>query len=163
MVNNRACFETFVSMEPTAKGRPRVTRSGHAFTPTKTVQAEHRIQRQVSDEFPYPPLEGPLEVGIVVRLLKPKSAPKKRITWPISRPDVDNYAKLVLDALNGILWRDDSQVVELRVLKAFCTAEHPHPGIGLEVGLVLLESVATLPPTPPASAPPFCPGDDDAA
>ena len=144
-------------MEPTAKARPRVTRSGHAFTPTKTVQAEHRIQRQVSDEFPHAPLEGPLEVCIVVCLLKPKSAPKRRTVWPISRPDVDNYAKLVLDALNGILWRDDSQVVDLRVLKAFCTAEHPHPGIDLEVRLVEPEPegktqggpcLATAPPLP---------------
>lgn len=125
-------LSAFVAMEPVAKGRPRVTRQGHAYTPTATVQAEHRIQEQVARTWTQPVLEGPLEVSIIVQLLKPKSAPKRRVTWPISRPDADNYAKLVLDALNGILWRDDSQVVDLRVQKVYSESL----GIRIEVSTV---------------------------
>jgi Holliday junction resolvase RusA-like endonuclease len=38
---------------------------------------------------------------------------------PLTRPDIDNYCKAPLDALNGIVWRDDSQVVELTVSKFY--------------------------------------------
>ncbi len=113
-------FKTFVAMEPVAKARPRITRAGHAYTPSATVQAEHRIQQQVSHEWRSPLLlGGPLAVHVVVHLLKPKSAPKKKTIWPVTRPDADNYGKLVLDALNGILWRDDSQVVDLHIKKVY--------------------------------------------
>lgn len=125
-------FHTFIATEPVAKGRPRVTRMGHAYTPSATVQAEHRIQEQVAKEWSTVALDGPLAVSIVVQLLKPKSAPKRRVIWPTSRPDADNYGKLVLDALNGILWRDDSRVVDLRIQKVYSD----HLGIDLEVFLV---------------------------
>jgi len=129
-------FEIFVAMEPVAKGRPRVTGKGFAYTPTKTIQAEHRIQEQVATAWPRPVIEGPLVVGIVVQLLKPKSAPKTRPVWPTTRPDADNYGKLVLDALNGILWRDDSQVVDLRIRKVY--AEH----IGFQIEVATIEAQA---------------------
>jgi Holliday junction resolvase RusA-like endonuclease len=38
---------------------------------------------------------------------------------PTTRPDLDNYAKLTLDALNGIIWTDDSQITELRLGKFY--------------------------------------------
>ncbi len=37
------------------------------------------------------------------------------------KPDLDNVAKAVLDACNGVLYDDDKQVVQLRVEKAYCT------------------------------------------
>ena len=125
-------FSTFVAMEPTAKGRARTTKAGYAFTPTKTLHAEHRVQEQVAKEWPKAVLEGPLAVTITAQLLRPKSAPKRRVTWPIGRPDADNYAKLVLDALNGVLWRDDSQVVDLHVRKVYSE----HLGFAIEVDSV---------------------------
>jgi Holliday junction resolvase RusA-like endonuclease len=58
----------------------------------------------------------------------PPSWTKKRqaaalagVEWPTGRPDSDNLAKGVLDALNGILWGDDAAVVELTVSKRYCT------------------------------------------
>jgi Holliday junction resolvase RusA-like endonuclease len=134
-------FEIFVAMEPVAKGRPRVTGKGFSYTPTKTVKAEHRIQQQVANAWPQPVIEGPLAVSIVVQLLKPKSAPKNRPVWPIVRPDADNYGKLVLDALNGILWRDDSQVVDLRIQKVYAE----HIGFGIEVATIEAKAEAVAP------------------
>lgn len=121
-------FDTFVAMEPAGKLRPRITRQGHAYTPSATVRAEQRIQQQVSEQYQALPQDGPLQVAITVWLTKPKSKPKKKPCRPSGRPDVDNYAKLVMDALNGILWRDDSLVCRLFAEKVYCNESNPHPG-----------------------------------
>lgn len=71
-----------------------------------------------------PPLEGPLEVIVAAFWLYPKSMSKKRrgqygSHFYTSRPDADNIIKLIGDALNGIVWRDDSQIVTLQVTKRY--------------------------------------------
>lgn len=42
--------------------------------------------------------------------------------------DIDNLAKSILDACNGVIWKDDSQIVDLHIRK-FITSENPHVGI----------------------------------
>lgn len=72
------------------------------------------------------PLEGPLIVEAIITVPKPKSAPKRRRSWPITRSsgDVDKHARNLLDALvDASLMGDDSQVIEIRILKAFA-GEH---------------------------------------
>lgn len=63
-----------------------------------------------------PPLEGPLSLTITIWRLKPRSWPKRRL-WPDSRPDCSNILKLVEDALQGIVYRDDKQICRLVVEK----------------------------------------------
>jgi len=71
------------------------------------------------------PFRGPLACGIEVRRVKPASYPKrptKGNPWPDrwwKKPDVDNYVKLLFDALTGIAWVDDAQVTDLHVTKRF--------------------------------------------
>ena len=131
-------YSTFIAMTPRGKQRPKVVRRANipypvAITPDETVMAENRIKGHVAGEWlPRPPYEGPLQVQIVVRLLKPKSKPKKCL-WPTGKPDSDNYAKLILDALNGVVWRDDSQVVRLFAEKTYCDLAHPTEGFALHV------------------------------
>lgn len=115
--------------EPTAKGRPRFSFRGNfarAYTPVKTAQAENNLRAQAMPHRPAQPLETPLFVGIRVFRSIPKSMAKKRIELaekgylrPVTKPDVDNYQKLVYDALNGIFWRDDSQIVESKTAKFY--------------------------------------------
>lgn len=86
--------------DPVAKGRPRVTRTGHAYTPARTAQAEQDLAwllRAVRGS--QRTLDGP--VVVVARF------------WRGSRRgDCDNYSKLLLDAgTKAGLWADDSQVV----------------------------------------------------
>jgi Holliday junction resolvase RusA-like endonuclease len=38
---------------------------------------------------------------------------------PITKPDTDNYVKLILDSMNGLFWRDDAQVVEITASKHY--------------------------------------------
>jgi Holliday junction resolvase RusA-like endonuclease len=113
-----------VLADPVAMPRPRVTVIGghpHAYTPTKAVEAQRRIEieayRTLGGE---PRFEGPLAVSVVVWLRPPKSMPKKHLgrTWPTTRPDADNYLKLALDAC-ACLWLDDAQVVRAQVTKRY--------------------------------------------
>lgn len=69
------------------------------------------------------PITGPTLVMFEVRVTPPKSAPKRRITWPVTRSsgDIDKHARNVLDALkDGGVLVDDSQVVELTARKRHC-------------------------------------------
>jgi len=64
----------------------------------------------------------PVHAEITITVEKPKSAPKRRRTWPITRysTDIDHHARAVLDALSvaGVV-ADDSQVVRLTISKAY--------------------------------------------
>lgn len=77
-----------------------------------------------------PPVTGPVAVRLVFALPKPASAPKGRRVWPAGRVgDVDKLARSVLDSLTDAgVWRDDCQVVDLRVIK-----DYPGPGIGQHI------------------------------
>lgn len=72
------------------------------------------------------PFEGPIDLRVVVWVPIPSSWSKKRqaeaetsVLYPTGRPDLDNYLKLGQDALKAIVWRDDSQVVDLHLYKRY--------------------------------------------
>jgi Holliday junction resolvase RusA-like endonuclease len=104
---------------PVPKGRPRFTKSGRTFTPTKTRDYEEQVRRVAASKMSgRAPLKGALTVTLSFRLEAPKSA-KKRLEneggadWHIKRPDLDNFIKAVLDGLNGIAFNDDSQICQI--------------------------------------------------
>ena len=66
-----------------------------------------------------PPLEGPVKVKLAFGLLRPPSVSKKRRPWPTVKPDIDKLVRAVLDAMTGICFRDDSQVVDLMATKEY--------------------------------------------
>lgn len=116
-----------VDGEPVPKLRHRTTKGGHSYTPQKTATYEEIIKQEAL--LTYSCIMGfgvaiPCRVEIKIYRAIPKSFSKKRAEsaeaggiFPTSKPDVDNYAKLILDALNGIIYKDDSQVVQLSVEK----------------------------------------------
>lgn len=65
-----------------------------------------------------PPTPEAISVKIAFYFLRPKSVSKK-ITHKTTKPDIDKLARSVLDALTGICYVDDSQVVEISVGKYF--------------------------------------------
>lgn len=129
----------FVSIPMTLvpKDRPRgrvVTPRGkrpfvQMYTPAKTVKAEQFIAERFWIESGLKdPFEGPVTVQLVFHMPIPSSWSKKRQKEAVgqphtSRPDLDNLVKTVLDALNGFLYRDDSQICELVVRKEYQTTE----------------------------------------
>lgn len=70
------------------------------------------------------PAPGPWAVRLEFYVRRPTSRPKRHLE-PDKRPDVDKLVRSVLDALTGIVWHDDGQVVELQARKRYATAEQP--------------------------------------
>lgn len=121
--------------EPQGKGRPRFTKQGRAYTPKKTAEYEKYIAdeyiRQCGESFG----NKPIGVVIIGRCKVPKNAPKSvkekmyaGQIYPTKKPDIDNIGKIILDALNGIAYDDDKQIVNYQSLKRYIThpTENPH-------------------------------------
>jgi Holliday junction resolvase RusA-like endonuclease len=119
-------IEFEILAEPYGKGRPRFTRGGHAYTPEKTRAYEKLVQDEYIRQTGGGMYEGPMEVFIKATCRVPKSGTKKDrerklqgFILPTKKPDCDNIAKTILDALNGIAYKDDSQIVSLHVYKVY--------------------------------------------
>lgn len=128
-----------------AKQRPRFA-NGRVYTPGQTVNYENLVKLCYSDYSmlnKWKALEGAIRAEIEVFMPIPKSDSKlvkarKREGHirPIIKPDLDNAAKSILDALNGIAYKDDSQVVEVEVKKFY--SDEP----AVYVKLIELEDIA---------------------
>ena len=119
-----------VEGDPVAKGRPKFSSRGgfvKTYTPKKTVTYEHLVREEAVKAIgSSEPLETPVGVFIYIRLPIPKSYPKKRreaclngFEKPCKKPDLDNLAKSVMDAMNGVVFKDDSQIVSLHCKKVY--------------------------------------------
>lgn len=122
-------FTFIIPGEPVAKGRPRMTRTGHAYTPSKTRLYEGYIQdlwkKKTVAELP---TGLPLRVCVDAFFSIPKSMSKKARKAldgapHTKKPDADNVAKAVLDALNGLAFDDDSRICYLKVTKQYALCE----------------------------------------
>jgi Holliday junction resolvase RusA-like endonuclease len=115
--------------DPVPKGRPRFARRGtfvQTYTDSKTIEYETRVATKArmaigSSE----PLKGHLTVYLYLRYAVPTSYSKKRtvaclngLEYP-KRVDLDNCYKSITDAMNGIVYADDSQIVEAHILKCY--------------------------------------------
>lgn len=101
-----------------AKARARVTRKGFAYTPAKTKNFENEVRAHW--KIANHPMAPKCATAVVIELIfpRPKSV-KKHILLPITRPDLDNLTKGILDALNGHAWADDGQITDLQVYKRY--------------------------------------------
>ena len=114
--------------EPRGKGRPRFG-NGRTYTDAKTRDYEMLVRGcwlRSTGRLDYAPYPGPVRVSIRAAYKIPQSASKaKRRDMlegrirPTKKPDADNIAKAILDGLNGVAWADDTQVVELSVVKLY--------------------------------------------
>lgn len=113
--------------KPVAKARPRLSKYGNTYTPQKTVNYENLVKYTFQSEFPqHKPYEGIIEANITAIFEVPKSYSKKKTNDLLNssnnydhKPDCDNLAKIILDSLNGIAYRDDAQVTILHVNKEY--------------------------------------------
>jgi len=126
----------FIPGDPVPKGRPRMTRTGHTYTPEKTRTYESKIGLFGSQAMSGKSLlEGPIRVDMMVVLPIPDSWNKKKKEealacrlFPTGRKDLDNFIKC-LDGLNGIVWHDDGQICSIMAKKAY----GERPGMYLEI------------------------------
>jgi Holliday junction resolvase RusA-like endonuclease len=115
-------FHQVFNIRPRAKGRPRLTKTGHTYTPKQTVDYEKAIR----EAYTGPCFEdGMLSVKLRftmsgTEIMIEKVGLNPNVDQPNSRlrGDIDNYAKSVLDALNGVAYKDDRQIVCLYLEKA---------------------------------------------
>jgi Holliday junction resolvase RusA-like endonuclease len=106
-----------LDIDPIAKGRPRFNRlSGHAYTPAKTRGFENQLRAALRRNHPVKPILGPIRVSLGFFINPPR---RKVREYPTCRPDLDNFQKAIMDAGNGILWADDSQIIRCDAAKYY--------------------------------------------
>lgn len=129
---------------PRGKERVRTGQDGRKYTPERTVSFEGRLAytaQQAMDGRKL--LEGPLGLDVKMFFAVPASWPKKRREAalrgeiePTSKPDWDNGGKLT-DALNLIVWVDDSQITDGRVRKYYSDRPRTEVIVWEKKGLLL--------------------------
>ena len=130
----------FVPGEPQGKGRPRAARAGKSvrlYTPEKTVAYEGLVAHAGSIAMAGRPLIlGAVSVVLDIVIGVPASWSQKQKRralagerHPVKKPDIDNVEKAIFDGLNGVVWKDDEQVVDSCKRKRFGSV----PGVKVEI------------------------------
>jgi Holliday junction resolvase RusA-like endonuclease len=111
---------------PVPQGRPRAYRRGRhvgVYDPPESSAFKAQV-RHLAQSAGVPLLTGPVSVSL--HFFVPRTAALMARRQPetaipcAKRPDLDNYVKAVLDGLNGVAWKDDGQVWDLRAAKWYC-------------------------------------------
>lgn len=102
-------------LKPKVKQRPRLGRRGRVFTPEQTLEFE----RAVASAYDGPMAEHPVDLTINLYKDRFKVTITEHEDYPPSklRGDIDNYAKAILDGLNGVAYTDDKLVKRLLITK----------------------------------------------
>ena len=121
-----------VDANPVGKQRARYVKRGNfvqTYTPDKTRNYETLIKAAAIEAMgASEPLETPINLYLYIRAPIPKSLSKKRLEAclnglekPIKKPDASNVLKSVEDAMNGVVYKDDSQIINIHVTKVYCS------------------------------------------
>lgn len=124
----------------------RYTRQGFKYTPKDVKQYARDVQYSFAAKYPtwLPSFlyQKPLRVEIQVYIKTPKSMSKtlkqRALAGeirPLVKPDCDNISKNILDALNGVVYPDDKQIVELTIKKYYSDADFVKVNIAAEGNL----------------------------
>ena len=126
-------FSTRIDITPVAQKRARVTKFG-SYDPSKEDKVNLVKSTVLPDDFKV--FESAIEVTVKFYLPIPKQTSKKRTKLMdegkishTKKPDLDNLVKLVLDAYNGVLYNDDSQIISLSLSKMYSIT----PGIEINI------------------------------
>lgn len=121
-------YEFEVIGDIVGKERPRVNSyTGIVYTPNRTKDYEMLIKQYFKIKYPnHKELEGRLSVDIVAYMRIPKNTSKKKTEEmlsgnisPTRKPDIDNIAKSVLDAMNKFVFKDDNQISQMKIEKRY--------------------------------------------
>ena len=123
---------------PVGKARPRFTKQGYAYTDEKTKAYEQLVRIMYRSKYRgQQKTTGNVSAEIRITITVPKSATKKErevllSARPMKKPDLDNVAKIILDALNGVAYEDDKQVTSLTIYREW--GEEPQVEVWLMGG-----------------------------
>ena len=116
---------------PVGKRRPKFsTIHGYAqaIKPKEDAIYENLVKLSFQSNKPqeYSLFEKPIKIKIEAYFAIPKSFSKKKINMAVEgvinpqiKPDADNIAKIICDALNNVAYKDDTQIIELTVVKRY--------------------------------------------
>ena len=142
-------IEIEIPTAPVAQARPRATLITHRgryykpgtrkiilFDPPAVKKFKQLVGYYVQQHYNGHPLTGPLSVTVrFYRDIQKSDSKKKKMAKeagdirPTKKPDVDNYVKSLLDALNKVLWADDNQIIDLHASKFYSA----YPRIEIQV------------------------------
>ena len=118
----------FFVPEIRGKGRPRLTRNGHAFTDEKTRNYENLVKllaMQAMEKAGATVTDKPVKATINAYFEIPKSYTKKKLQAIFdgeikpAKPDIDNIIKSLLDGCNKIIFKDDVQIFAITATKNY--------------------------------------------
>lgn len=124
-------MEIIIYGEPIPQGRPRFTKTGHAYDPQRSQNYKQLVRFWVTQHLKkipgFRPFENALCVDLTFYVGIPSSWAKKRklqaiqgeIRPTIRNGDIDNMVKAILDAGNNLLWVDDSIITDLTARKRY--------------------------------------------
>lgn len=138
-MNTEADITLLLFIDPMGKQRPRLVTRGRfsrAYTPKKTADWTKEAQRAIRHLHSGGPIEKsiPIEVKVIAVHKRPQRLQRKcdqvgRI-WKTTKPDIDNIAKIVYDAGNGLLWADDAQIAR-SICEDVYAAKNEPPSISI--------------------------------
>ncbi|WP_239256659.1 RusA family crossover junction endodeoxyribonuclease [Listeria ilorinensis] len=129
-----------INIPPEPQGRPRFRSVGsfvQTYDPPKSKAYKKKVAQVAKMYAPGTPIDTPIGIKLVFYVSMPKSKSKawkqRALTGqevPSVRPDIDNYTKAILDALNGLIFSDDGRIVEMQVFKRY--TDHPRTEVTIE-------------------------------
>ncbi|MFA4826486.1 MAG: RusA family crossover junction endodeoxyribonuclease [Methanoregula sp.] len=130
-------YRITIPILPKAQKRDRIgSRGGHGFSYKDKSQKleENKLLLCLMESKPPEPLSGAISLEVRVYLPIPKSKPRiwrekaeRGEIMPTVKPDIDNYAKNLLDVMNGVYFQDDKQITDLTVSKRYTSITVPSP------------------------------------
>jgi Holliday junction resolvase RusA-like endonuclease len=122
-------YEFFVEGQPQGKARARMGKGAHWYTPDQTAMYENLIKLRAKEAgVRYCPNQA-FEIGLEAIYRRAKS---RKEPWP-PKPDPDNILKCVLDALQGIAYSNDVQVIRVTPLMRRYAVGDEQPGVRVSV------------------------------
>lgn len=144
-------LDVFVPGQPAAQGSKRHVGGGRLIEQSKRVAPWRTLVAwSAAQAYTGAPADGPLAVHIEFVMRRPAATPKRAPTpAAIKRPDLDKQIRAVFDALSGVVWRDDSQAVDVHATKRVAEIDEP-PGARIRVRRC---DAVPPPPTTPEEVP----------
>ncbi len=133
-------LEFYLPGEPVSLKRPRFGKHGCVYDSQRQIKIASKLL--IKSQFKGGLLTDPLAVDLVFKMTIPNSfshAKKNRLNGAhhTKKPDVDNMMKFYLDVMNGVVFKDDSQITQLSARKIYSCA----PGISITIYALHLASI----------------------
>lgn len=121
-------------VKPMAKQSFRTTRSGNKYLDPSVIKYRKAIRNMAIAQMrnqKAEKIEGAVNMNIIYAFRRPQSLSKKerseidggKTVPKTTKPDIDNLTKAILDALNGIVWKDDAQVTQIKIQKVWSSKD----------------------------------------